>query len=102
MAIVGIPAAGIGIGYFTLLQTAVADAYRGRVFGAQRTNQALTGLIGAGLAGVLGDLVGIVLVLNVQGAAYLLAGVLVLVALRGAVRRPAGEPGAREEAALPG
>ncbi len=81
MAIVGVPAAGIGVGYMTLLQTSVADEYRGRVFGAFGATSALSLLIGSGLAGVLGDLLGIVTILNIQGIVYLLAGAMVLVTL---------------------
>jgi MFS family permease len=81
MAVVGLPAAGIGVGYNTLLQTAVADEYRGRVFGAFGATSALGLLVGSSLAGVLGELLGIVTVLNLQGCAYLLAGALVLALL---------------------
>lgn len=81
MVIVGLPAAGIGVGYATLVQTAVADDYRGRVFGSVGAVSALSVLIGAGLAGVLGDRLGIVATLTVQGAAYIVAGVLMLLAL---------------------
>jgi MFS family permease len=84
MAIVGLPAAGIGVGYTTLLQTTVADEYRGRVFGAFGAVNALSLLIGSGLAGVLGDVLGIVTVLNVQGLVYIFAGAMVLVLLASA------------------
>ena len=81
MIVVGLPGAGIGVGYTTLLQTAVADAYRGRVFGSFMTVQALTVLIGAGLAGTLSGQLGIVSLLNIQCAVYLLGGLLVLALL---------------------
>ena len=81
MIVVGLPAAGIGVGYTTLLQTAVADAYRGRIFGAFMTVQALTVLIGAGLAGTLSGRLGIMPLLNIQCAVYLLGGLLVLALL---------------------
>lgn len=48
-AAVGLPTAGIGVGCTTLLRTAVADEYRGRVFGAFGVTGALAMLVGAGL-----------------------------------------------------
>ena len=79
MVLVGVPAAAIGAGYATLLQTLVADEYRGRVFGSIGAVGSLSVLIGAGLAGALGDRLGIVATLTIDGATYLLAGALVLV-----------------------
>ena len=101
MAVVGVPAAGIGVGYITLLQTSVADEYRGRVFGAFSATSALAVLIGSGLAGALGDLLGIVTVLNIQGVVYVLAGAMVLALLTGAraARQAPDEPVAAEPAA---
>jgi MFS family permease len=58
MVLVGIPAAGGSSGYMTLLQTAIPDVYRGRVFGALGTTSALTQLIGTAIAGTLGSIVG--------------------------------------------
>lgn len=81
MVIVGLPFAGIHVGRATLIQTAVADEYRGRVFGSIRAVSALGVLAGAGLAGVLGDRLGIVATLTLDGAAYLLGGALALLAL---------------------
>lgn len=48
-AAVGLPTAGIGVGCTTLLRTAVADEYRGRVFGAFGVTGALAMLVGARL-----------------------------------------------------
>lgn len=79
MAVAGVPASGFGAGYATLVQTNVADALLGRVFGTMNTVSALTLLAGMAAAGVLGDLVGIVPVINTQGVVYILAGLLVLV-----------------------
>lgn len=95
MTVVGLPAAGLQVGALTLLQTAIADAYRGRIFGAFGTTQALAMLIGAALAGLLGDLVGIVAVLNTQGAVYVAGGVMVLTLLPGG--RATASVAAREE-----
>ncbi len=81
MVVVGLPAAGIGVGANTLLQTAVEDAYRGRVFGALMALQALSLLVGAGLAGVLSGPLGIVPLLTIQCLVYALGGALVLLLL---------------------
>ena len=79
--LVGVPAAGMLAGLQTLLQTSAEDRFRGRVFGALGTTQALLMLAGALLGGALGDAVGVVPVLVVQGGAYVAAGALVLVLL---------------------
>lgn len=81
MVLVGFPAAGFGAGALTLLQTEVADAYRGRVLGAYGTLYALVLLLGMATAGSLGDELGIVPVINVQGYVYITAGILVLTLL---------------------
>jgi MFS family permease len=68
------------IGWFviaeTLLQKWVADRYRGRVFGSYETTQALTMLVGMGLAVVLEGAFGVVVVLSIVGAVWSLAGVV--------------------------
>jgi MFS family permease len=90
---VGIPGIIMVTGKNILLQSAVADEYRGRVFGAYGTTIALLALLGATLAGTLGDRVGVVTVLNVQGVVYVVAGLVVLALLSG--RRqpaPSGQP----------
>jgi hypothetical protein len=81
MVLVGLPGVGFSTGVTTLLQTGTANQYLGRVFGALGTTSSLLALIGAGLASVLGDRVGIVPVLNLQGGGYVLAGGLALVLL---------------------
>lgn len=78
MAVVGIPASGFGAGYTTLMQTNVADKLLGRVFGAVGTTSAFAMLLGMAIAGVLGDRVGVVPVLNIQGVVYVIAGIVVL------------------------
>jgi MFS family permease len=83
MAIVGVPIAGMVAGHTTLLQSATEDAYRGRILGAFGAVGALSTLIGALLGGLLGDRVGIVEMLNLQGLGYGTAGMIVLIALRG-------------------
>lgn len=86
--LVGVPATGAFAGLQTLLQTSAEDRYRGRVFGALGTTQALLMLAGTLLGGALGDAVGIVPVLVVQGIAYVAAGLLVLVLLAGHGKGP--------------
>lgn len=80
--LVGIPGVGFSTGVTTLLQTSVADEYRGRIFGAMGTTSALLMLLGTVLAGLLGDPLGVITVLNTQGGMYVLAGICVLVLLR--------------------
>ena len=60
----------------TLLQQWAPDHYRGRVFGAYEATQALTLLVGMGLAVLLEGLLGVVAVLSIVGAAWSLAGVV--------------------------
>ncbi|MEO8971903.1 MAG: MFS transporter [Ktedonobacteraceae bacterium] len=80
--LVGIPGVGFSTGVTTMLQTSVADEYRGRIFGAMGTTSALLMLLGTILAGLLGDPLGAITVLNTQGGMYVLAGICVLVLLR--------------------
>jgi MFS family permease len=76
--IVGVPNAGIGVGFNTLVQTGVADEFRGRIFGAISAASALAMLVGAALAGALGDRIGILPLLNAEGILDIVAGLLVL------------------------
>jgi len=92
-ALAGLPGSGYVTGMTTLLQESVADAYRGRVFGAYATTSALAQLGGMALAGALGDRLGVLPLLNVQASVYLVVGVLALVLLRGATT---GAPSAHE------
>jgi hypothetical protein len=72
------------VGAHTVLQDSVADRYRGRVLGTYGTTSALTRLGGMGLAGVLGDRLGIVPVLNISGGLHIVAGVGALILLQAA------------------
>lgn len=81
--LVGIPGVGALVSSQTLFQTLVEDRLRGRVFGAIQAVSALMMLIGMILAGLLGDRLGPVLLLNIQGGAYFLTGVLALLTLNG-------------------
>jgi MFS family permease len=81
MIIVGLPAAGVGIGYTTLLQRVVPDEFRGRVFGSLIAAISLALLIGSGIAGALGNRVDITTMLSVQAVSFPLAGLLALLTL---------------------
>jgi MFS family permease len=82
-ALVGIPGAAYQAGFTTLLQVTAGDRYLGRVFGALLTVMAITMLGGMGTAGGLGDRVGAVPLLNLQGGVYVLAGLICLLTLWG-------------------
>ncbi len=99
MVLAGVLATGIGVSFLTMQQTAVSDAYRGRLLGAFGTTSALVGLIGSATAGVLGDRIGIVPVISVQGFGYLAAGVMVTVTMRRIVGTTARSPVAALEQA---
>ncbi len=90
-ALGGVPAVGYQVGMQTLLQRGVADAYRGRIFGALDTTNALLRLGGLGLAGGLGDVIGILPTLWVMGGLRVLAGVVALLAVPLSAS-PAGAP----------
>ncbi len=87
--VVGVPGAGMDTALTSLVQTTVPDRYMGRVFGAVLAVFALLTLAGMGLAGALGDRLGAVPLLNVQGSMYVLAGTLALLRLRGKWAPPA-------------
>lgn len=87
-AILGAPVVGFFVSAQTLLHRSVGDAYRGRVFGAFSTTQALTMVGGMGLATVLGDWTGVLPLMHVAAVAFLAAGVFAALRL---------VPGSREE-----
>jgi MFS family permease len=95
IAMAGVPGAFALAAAMTLLQRNTSDGQRGRVFGALGTAEGVAVVAGIALAGVLGKTVGIQPLLVAQGAGYVLAGVFVLGALRGA-------PGASRMATAPG
>lgn len=86
--LVGIPGVGVGTGMQTFLQTAVPDAFRGRVFGFFQTVGAVLLAAGLAVAGTLGDHLGILPILNAQGTLYLIAGIIALLFLGGAQVKP--------------
>ena len=79
---VGIPSVGLGIGIDSGVQMAVPNEYLGRIVGAATALMSLLMLVGMALAGTLGDRIGAVPMLNVQGGMYACSGLLVLLALR--------------------
>jgi MFS family permease len=81
IVLVGIPSVAASSGGQTLLQRDVADRYRGRVFAALGTTSAALMLVATLVAGVVGETVGPIAMLNVQGAAYVVSGIVVLVLL---------------------
>jgi MFS family permease len=93
MVIVGFPGALTIAGAMTLLQRNTDDSLRGRVFGALGAVEGVAILAGTVCAGLLGQVVGIVPVLAVQGGGYVVAGVAMAMALGGrAQRAPAPAP----------
>ncbi|MCP2328623.1 putative MFS family arabinose efflux permease [Hamadaea flava] len=73
--IVGVPSVLSGVAWMTLLQGAVGDAYRGRIFSLMMVLQSLAALLGAGLAGTLAARLGVMNLLTVQGAVPVLCGI---------------------------
>jgi MFS family permease len=92
--LVGVPGVAFATGLTALQQAATPDAYRGRVSSTFFTSGALMGLIGTVIAGTLGDHLGVVLVLNIQGGVYVFAGVCVLALLGKPLVAAAGKTGA--------
>jgi Na+/melibiose symporter-like transporter len=95
----GIPGIGFLTGLTALVQERTDDAYLGRVFATYYGS--LNGLMALGmlLAGLLGDAVGVVPVLNGQAGLYLLAGVVALATLGRA--RPGGYPRTSKRERIP-
>lgn len=91
ITIIGIFAIGFFISLLTLLQSNVADEYRGRIFGALNAVQAIAMLFGMILASGLGDRLGVVPMLEVDAAFNILAGVLAFILIR-KVAKPVPSP----------
>jgi predicted MFS family arabinose efflux permease len=104
MVIVGVPGALIIAGAMTLFQRNTDDSVRGRVFGTLGAVEGVAILAGTVGAGFLGQAVGIIPILAVQGGGYVVAGLAMAVVLRerGKSRSAASpEVGATLEAAAP-
>jgi MFS family permease len=76
----------------SLLQAGTPDEYRGRIYGALGTTNALIGLVSVGLAGALGEVLGIVPMLDVAAGITALAGILGLLLLPRPARPAAPAP----------
>jgi Na+/melibiose symporter-like transporter len=83
MVMVGVPGACAIAGLMTTFQTLTGDEFRGRVFGAMMAVRALASIVGIGIAGWLGEAVGIVPIIAIQGGGYVVGGIVVLLVLRG-------------------
>jgi len=92
-AVVGAPGIVLMTGLVSALQQAAPPERIGRVFGVFTTTFAAGQALGMLAAGLLGDPLGVVVLLNVQAGLYALAGVAAL-AMRPPKRRrpPSGEP----------
>jgi MFS family permease len=82
IGVAGVPIVGFFVGQQALLQATVADAYRGRVFGAFGTTVALMTLIGQGVGSVLGERVGVAPTMTLAGCFDILAAGVAFVLLR--------------------
>lgn len=91
ICLVGLPSAAVNAGFATLQQVRTPDAFRGRVTGAINTGAGLAMAVGILVAGTLGDVVGIIAVLSLQGIVHMVAGPFVLARTR---RVPAATGGA--------
>lgn len=90
---VGVPGVATLTGIQSRLQAASPEGYRGRIFGALGALTGLFRLIGVITAGVATAQWRVVTVLNVQGVAYILAGVIGITCLP--------QLAARKDAAVP-
>jgi Na+/melibiose symporter-like transporter len=90
ITLVGPAGALMAAGLMTVFQTATGERLRGRVFGALVAVQGVATLAGTLGAGVLGRPVGIVPVIALQGAGYVLAGLMVTRRAAGRDDAPAG------------
>jgi Na+/melibiose symporter-like transporter len=78
MILVGLPGAVVVAGTMTLFQRNTTDEHRGRVFSLIALAQAVSVVVGSTLAGFLGGPSGIMPILALQGAGYVVAGLLAL------------------------
>lgn len=82
MLVVGLPAAFLSAAFLTVFQRSTQDATRGRAYSLVALARTCAVVVGSTTAGLLGERIGIMPVLAYQGVAYVLAGLVVLVALR--------------------
>jgi MFS family permease len=89
--LVGAPGVAINTGLITVVQKVTADGQRGRVFAAAGVVASFGQAAGMIIGGLLGDPIGVVPVLNVQAALYLVGAVVAGCTL-GLGRRPRHAP----------
>ncbi len=100
--VVGIPGVAGMVSFQSLLQFLVEDKLRGRIFGTISSIGALMMLLGMILAGTLGERLGAVPMLNIQGCMYALSGIIVITVLKGqkidkqAVEKSQASPGGKQ------
>lgn len=87
--LVGVPGIAYNSGAFAQIQQSVPDRELGRAFGAFYVVYNASQGLGMAAAGLLGDVLNVVLVLNVQAVLYLASGAVAYFALR-PVRAPEG------------
>ncbi|MDX2967601.1 MFS transporter [Kribbella solani] len=92
MIVVGLPGALSLAGMMTVFQHLTADGTRGRIFGAIGAAESVAVLVGITSAGFLGDTVGIIPVLVVQGLGYVVGGLVVFSRRRGLLPQRAVAP----------
>ena len=100
MIVVGLPGALTLAGLVTLFQRSSEDSYRGRVFGALSALEGISVLAGTLGAGYLSRVAGIVPVLAIQGAGYVVAGLVMLRGLKEGDLREGGLRDGGEQASL--
>jgi MFS family permease len=80
--LIGLPAAMGAAALDTLFQKKVPNSHLGRIIGALNTTIGLTSLFGVlGISGLLGEILGILPVLNIAAAITFFTGVLILIFL---------------------
>lgn len=104
MLLAGFPAVAFQAAGTSLIQEATADAFRGRVFGALGAVDGIAILVGIGLGGPAIDRFGVVPVLSVGAAMWIVGGAFAMAALprtgnRATTRPETGRPDRREAAA---
>jgi hypothetical protein len=81
MLLAGFPVVAANAAGHGLLQTLTADAYRGRVFGALGTVQGMATLAGLAFSAAAVDVVGVVPVLSLGAAMWIVGGTVALTRL---------------------
>lgn len=85
--LVGVPGIAYNSGAFAQIQQSVPNTDLGRAFGGYYAIYNASQGLGMVAAGLLGDALNVVLVLNVQAALYLASGAVAYVGLRSALRQ---------------